>query len=601
LNPPNQSELPSALIERDRLYVLQASCLLDTPPDAALDRVTELAARLFKVPIALISLIDEKRQWFKARVGVEIAQTERKDAFCAHTILRHDVLVVPNASLDPRFKENRLVLGEPNIRFYAGSPLRTRSGVPLGSLCVIDTKPRDDFDKSRQDLLSQLAEMAMDRIEALRSIAFVDPPTRLLNRARFSDDVRTIFDERRTGQRSPSHAVLINVVPLSYLDQTSISVGIVAADRLMAAISVRVEQALVDQGPLYRVDYARFAVFVHGGESAAMRMIEAALRAFDAPLVVNQIPVGLSPTAGLVDLSGIDEHTDVLRALMSASEVARRARVPFRKFAKRMFAAQERTFFILNALPQALRDEHQLSLAYQPRIDLRTGRCIGVEALLRWFHPLLGDVSPAEFIPLAEKTSLMPALTDWVMDKAMKQLATWRQAGMSLNMSINISVLNLEQRGFGIRYTSLLRTHGIEPAHVELEVTEGVLSLNAQSVTENLREVARMGSTIAVDDFGTGYSNLSRLQLYSASVLKIDQSLVRRVLESRHTHVLVEGIIALAHKLDYRVVAEGVETQEIYETVAGWQCDEAQGYHIARPLTAAMFETWHSGFTQDIV
>lgn len=251
MNLPNQSELPSPLIERHRLYVLQASCLLDTPPDAALDRVTELATRLFKAPIALISLIDERRQWFKARVGVEAAQTERTDAFCAYTILRHDVLVVPDALLDPRFKQNRLVVGEPNIRFYAGSALRTRSGVPLGSLCVMDTKPRDDFDESQQDLLTQLAEMAMDRIEALRSIAFVDPPTRLLNRARFSEDVRTIFDERRTGRPSPSHAVLINVVPLGYLDQTSIAVGIVAADRLMAAISVRVEQALVDVGLVY--------------------------------------------------------------------------------------------------------------------------------------------------------------------------------------------------------------------------------------------------------------------------------------------------------------------------------------------------------------
>lgn len=601
LNPPNQFELPSPLIERHRLYVLQASCLLDTPPDAALDRVTELAARLFGVPIALISLIDEKRQWFKARVGVEVAETERRDAFCAHTILRHNVLIVPDALLDPRFKENRLVLGDPNIRFYAGAPLRTRSGVPLGSLCVIDTKSRDDFNESQQELLSQLAEMAMDRIEALRSIAFVDPPTKLLNRARFSDDVRTMFEERRTGRAFPTHAVLINVVPLGYLDQTSISVGIVAADRLMAAISVRVEQALAEKGTVYRVDYARFTVFVYGSESAAMRVIEAALRAFDAPLVVNRIPVDLSPTAGLVDLSGIDEPTDVLRALMSASEVARRARVPFRKFAKRMFAAQERTFLILNALPQALRDERQLSLAYQPRIDLRTGRCVGVEALLRWFHPLLGAVSPAEFIPLAEKTALMPALTDWVMDNALKQLSTWRRAGMLLNMSINVSVLNLEQRGFVIRYTSLLHNHGIEPAQVELEVTQGVLSLNGQSVTGNLRDVARMGSTIAIDDFGTGYSNLSALQHYSASVLKIDQSLIRRVLDSQYSRILVEGIIALAHKLDYRVVAEGVETLEIHEAVAGWKCDEAQGYHIAKPLAAVNFEAWYSDFTKDIV
>ncbi|KLU23276.1 hypothetical protein EOS_26095 [Caballeronia mineralivorans PML1(12)] len=600
MNPSNQSELPSPLAERHRLYVLQASCLLDTPADAALDRVAQLAARLFKAPIALISLIDEKRQWFKARVGVEVTQTDRQDAFCAHTILRDDVLVVPDAMQDPRFSQNWLMLGELKIRFYAGMPLRTRSGVSLGSLCIVDTEPRYDFDESQQLLLGQLAEMAMDRIEALRSIAFVDPPTQLLNRARFSEDIRTFFDTRRHGHRSPSHAVLINVAPLGYLDQTSIAIGIVATDRLMAAISIRIERALFDIKPVYRVDYARFAVFVHEGESAAMRVIEAALRAFDAPLVVNLIPVDLSPTIGLVDLAAIEDHTDVLRALMSSSEVARRARVPFRKFSKRMFAAQERAFFILHTLPEALRDGHQLSLVYQPRIDLHTGCCVGAEALLRWSHPLLGDISPAEFIPLAEKTSLMSALTDWVMDNALKQLATWRKAGMLLRMSINVSVLNLEQRGFVIRYASLLQSHGIDPAHVELEVTEGALSHNTNSVTDSLRRVADMGSTIAIDDFGTGYSNLAKLQLYSASVLKIDQSLVRRVLVQQ-MRTLLEGIIAVAHKLGYRVVAEGVETQEIYEAMAGWQCDEAQGYLIARPMSTAMFEAWHSKASRDVI
>lgn len=600
MNLSNQSELPSALAERHRLYVLQASCLLDTPPDAALDRITQLAARLFKAPIALISLIDEKRQWFKARVGLEVTQTDRQDAFCARTILCDDVFVVADATLDPHFSQNRLVLGEPNIRFYAGTPLRTRSGVSLGSLCIIDTEPRHDFDETQQLLLGQLAEMAMDRIEALRSIAFVDPPTQLLNRARFSDDVRTFFENRRSGQLSPSHAVLINVAPLGYLDQTSIAIGIVATDRLMAEISKRVERALFDIKPVYRVDYARFAVFVHGGESAAMRIIEAALRAFDAPLVVNQIPVDLSPSMGLVNLAVIAEHTDVLRALMSSSEVARRARVPFRKFTKRMFAGQERVFFILHTLPEALRDKRQLSLVYQPLMDLRTNRCVGVEALLRWSHPWLGDVSPAEFIPLAEKTSLMSALTDWVMDNALKQLATWRKAGMLLRMSINVSVLNLEQRGFVIRYASLLQSHNIDPAHVELEVTEGALSHNTNSVMDSLRRVVEMGSTIAIDDFGTGYSNLAKLQLYSASVLKIDQSLVRRVLVHQ-IRTLLEGIIALAHKLDYRVVAEGVETQEIYELMAGWQCDEAQGYYIARPLSPAMFEAWHLKASQEVI
>ena len=588
--------LVSPIVEQHRLYVLQASSLLDTPPDAALDRIAELAGEVLKAPIALISLIDETRQWFKARVGLALEQANRQDAFCAHTILGDDVLVVPDATLDLRFAQNRLVLGEPKIRFYAGAPLRTRGGASLGTLCVIDTKPRNDFDDEQRIQLKQMAQLAMDRIETLRDIAFVDPATKMQNRARFSEDIRIVFESRDQGSSpdtiAPSHAVMIDVCSLSYLDQTSTAVGVVAADRLLATMAARIEQAVVGT-TLYRLGYARYGVLVVGGEAAALRVIEAALRAFDAPLMMKQIPVDLTPCAGMVELSRLDEHTDVLRALATASETARRTRVPYRKFIKRMFGAQERTFFILNSLRRALQEDNELRLVYQPRIDLATRSCTGVEALLRWSHPVLGEISPAEFIPLAERTSLMSALTDWVMDRGLKQLAVWRKQGYVLKMSINVSVLDLQQPRFASHYASMLQTHGVEPSQCELEVTESALADDTVAVIANLRKVSELGSVIAIDDFGSGYSNLAKLHLYYASVLKIDQSLVRQMLNSAQTRIIVEAIVDLAHKLDYRVVVEGVETREIYDAVTDWHCDEAQGYAIAKPLTAQAFEAWY--------
>jgi len=592
--------LVSPIVEQHRLYVLQASSLLDTPPDAALDRIAELAGEVLKSPIALISLIDETRQWFKARVGIAMEQAARHDAFCAHTILGHDVLVVPDATLDIRFAQNRLVLGEPKIRFYAGAPLRTRGGVALGTLCVIDTEPRNDFDDAQRIQLKQMAQLAMDRIETLRDIAFVDPSTKMLNRARFSEDIRVIYENRDPGKNpgtnpgtsAPRHAVMIDVCSLSYLDQTSTAVGIIASDKLLAAMAARIQQALLGN-TLYRLGYARYGVLIAGGEAAALRVAEAALRAFDTPLMMKQIPIDLTPCAGIVELSRLDEHTDVLRALATASESARRARVPYRKFLKRMFGAQERTFFILNSLRRALQEEDELRLVYQPRIDLATRNCVGVEALLRWSHPVLGEISPVEFIPLAERTSLMSALTDWVMDRALKQLAVWRKQGYALKMSINVSVLDLQQPRFAPHYASVLQTHGIDPSLCELEVTESALADDAGPVIANLRKVSELGSVVAIDDFGSGYSNLAKLHLYYASVLKIDQSLVRQMLGSAQTRIIVEAIVDLAHKLDYRVVVEGVETREIYEAVADWHCDEAQGYEIAKPLTAQAFEAWY--------
>jgi len=588
--------LVSPIVEQHRLYVLQASSLLDTPSDAALDRIAELAGEVLKSPIALISLIDETRQWFKARVGTSMEQASRQDAFCAHTILGDDVLVIPDATLDLRFAQNRLVLGEPKIRFYAGAPLRTRGGVSLGTLCVIDTQARNDFDDEQRIQLKQMAQLAMDRIETLRDIAFVDPSTKMLNRARFSEDIRIVFESRDTGSSldttAPSHAVIIDVCSLSYLDQTSSAVGVIAADRLLATMAARIEQAVVGH-TLYRLGYARYGVLVVGGEAAALRVIEAALHAFDAPLMMKQIPIDLTPCAGIVELSRLDDHTDVLRALATASEAARRTRVPYRKFLKRMFGTQERKFFILNSLRRALQEDNELRLVYQPRIDLATGNCIGVEALLRWSHPVLGEISPVEFIPLAERTSLMSALTDWVMDRGLKQLAVWREQGYALKMSINVSVLDLQQPRFASHYASVLQTHGIDPTQCEIEVTESALANDAVPVIENLRKVSELGSVIAIDDFGSGYSNLAKLHLYYASVLKIDQSLVRQMLDSAQTRIIVEAIVDLAHKLDYRVVVEGVETREIYDAVTDWHCDEAQGYEIAKPLTAQAFEAWY--------
>jgi EAL domain-containing protein (putative c-di-GMP-specific phosphodiesterase class I)/GGDEF domain-containing protein len=583
--------LISPAVELHRLYVLQASSLLETPPDEALDRITELAGEVLKTPIALLSLIDETRQWFKARVGTTMENASRQDAFCARTILADEVMVVPDAAADPRFAQNRLVLGEPHIRFYAGAPLRTRGGVALGTLCVIDTEPRQEFGDEQRAQLQQMAQLAMDRIQTLRDIAFVDPATRLLNRARFSEDIRLAFEGHDPNVISPSHAVMIDVCSLSYLNQTSTAVGVIATDRLLASIAARIEQALAEH-TVYRVSYARYAALVSGGEAAAKRVIDAALRAFDAPLMMKQIPIDLTPCAGLVDLSRLDEHTDVLRALAATSEAARRAGVPVRTFFKRMFATQERTFFILNSLRRALQDDSELHLVYQPRVDLATGRCCGVEALLRWSHPVLGEISPVEFIPLAEKTSLINTLTDWVMERGLKQLATWRKQGYAVKMSINVSVLNLQQPRFALRYASVLQAHGIAPSLCELEVTESVLAGDAEPVIANLRKVSEIGSAIAIDDFGSGYSNLAKLHLYYASVLKIDQSLVRQMLDSAQTRIIVEAIVDLAHKLNYRVVVEGVETLAIQEAVTAWHCDEAQGYAIAKPLAPRMFEAW---------
>src|SRR5690606_18037753 len=241
-------------------------------------------------------------------------------------------------------------------------------------------------------------------------------------------------------------------------------------------------------------------------------------------------------------------------------------------------SAHQRRFRLLNDFGHALKAEGQLALAYQPRIDLRTRACVGAEALLRWQHPELGPVSPAEFIPVVEQTALAGATTRWVLDTALAQLARWRAAGLALRMSINVSASNLQDPDFSEVVQDRIRQHRVRPDWVELEVTERAVMGDIANAMDQLTSLVEAGVQAAIDDFGTGYSSLAYLQQLPAKILKIDQTFVRNIADGEREQTLVRSMVTLAHELDYRVVAEGVETAEHHDRLVEWGCDEAQGY-----------------------
>ncbi|ENA29640.1 hypothetical protein HMPREF1487_07894 [Pseudomonas sp. HPB0071] len=182
--PPNETE---------RLAALRSSNLLDSPADPAFDHIAEIATELFDVPIAIVSLVDEHRQWFKSIRGLDAQETPRDISFCSHAILDENIMQVRDAQTDPRFKDNPLVTGNPGIRFYAGIPLRTHEGLALGTLCLIDTNPRSELSGAQVRLLSKLRDMLMERIETLRSLSYVDPITQLPNRSRLLEDAESML------------------------------------------------------------------------------------------------------------------------------------------------------------------------------------------------------------------------------------------------------------------------------------------------------------------------------------------------------------------------------------------------------------------------
>ncbi|PZO00950.1 MAG: hypothetical protein DCF30_08495 [Hyphomicrobiales bacterium] len=251
-----------------------------------------------------------------------------------------------------------------------------------------------------------------------------------------------------------------------------------------------------------------------------------------------------------------------------------------------------RKFALLSDFGAALDDPDQLRLVFQPRIDLGTGQCIGAEALLPWQHPTLGSVSPGEFIPIVEQTSLARPTTAWVLDAAMRQRAIWQGEGLAIQLSVNVSAANLEESDFAERVLSGLLKHSLPPEAIELEVTESAIMENGGRAMSQLTALHAAGVSLAIDDFGTGYSSLANLQRLPASVVKIDQSFVRNIVNDERERALVGSMITLSRDLGYRIVAEGVETAEAAAILSEMGCEEARGYHFARPMAESDFRQW---------
>jgi EAL domain-containing protein (putative c-di-GMP-specific phosphodiesterase class I) len=235
-------------------------------------------------------------------------------------------------------------------------------------------------------------------------------------------------------------------------------------------------------------------------------------------------------------------------------------------------------------------ERNEFALHYQPKIDLRSGRITGAEALLRWTNPDRGSVPPAQFIPVAEDCGLIIPIGDWVLHEACKQMRVWLDAGLPLlSMAVNISAIEFRGDRLLERVFSTLGDTGLDPEYLELELTESVLMKHAESTSSILKQLRAKGVRLAVDDFGTGYSSLSYLRKFPIDSLKIDQSFVRQITSSPEETSLVTAVISMGRSLKLRVIAEGVETQEELEFLQAHNCDEAQGYYFSRPVAPAQF------------
>jgi EAL domain-containing protein (putative c-di-GMP-specific phosphodiesterase class I) len=268
---------------------------------------------------------------------------------------------------------------------------------------------------------------------------------------------------------------------------------------------------------------------------------------------------------------------------------AKQVGASFRYYAAEMNASAFQRMTVENSLRHAL-ERNELSLHYQPLVNLESGKVTGVEALLRWHHPELGMVTPDMFIPIAEESSLIIPIGEWVLGEACRQIKHWREAGYpDLRVAVNISSRQLWQPNLVDTILRIVAESGADAAGLELELTESMLMRHTEETVAMLTKLRDHGIRLAVDDFGTGYSSLAYLKSFPIHTLKIDRSFIRDISEDPNDAAITSAIIAMAHSLSLGVIAEGVETAAQLAYIRGQGCDEAQGFYFSKPLPADQF------------
>ncbi|MCW2539594.1 MAG: GGDEF-domain containing protein [Frankiales bacterium] len=422
-----------------------------------------------------------------------------------------------------------------------------------------------------------------------------DPLTGLPNRTRLQAALAAVLTKSR--RDGTSFGLLL--IDLDHFKEVNDTLGHHVGDQLLIHFAERLTASVREDDTVARLGGDEFAVIVPNADHESVLSVAERIRsslldpvALEGMMfeIEASIGVAMHPHHG-------DKLDDLLRLADVAMYVAKESRSGVATYSARRDRNSANRLGLLGELRQAL-DDGDLELHYQPKLSLHDSSLLGVEALIRWDHPQRGFVPPDEFIPLAERSGIMHLLTDHVITMALAQLAAWRDIGLHVPVAVNVSVTDL----VGHRLINLvgdgLRAHGLPPGMFQLEITERIVSSDADDLNAVLNKLHEMGVTLSLDDFGTGYSSLLRLQSLPVDELKIDRAFVSPLTEKlnqasvKEACGIVRAAIDLAHALGLPAIAEGVETAEEWDILRSLGCDGAQGWHIAAPMPADKATKW---------
>ncbi|KPF43405.1 hypothetical protein D621_19580 [beta proteobacterium AAP51] len=443
------------------------------------------------------------------------------------------------------------------------------------------------FDQMRRDIAASEAE--------IRELAYHDRLTGLPNRVSFSDALRSAIDAAHSSER-PFSVVVLGLDRFKRINENR---GYAVGDDVLREVAARLRRQVPAAGLLARLSGDQFGLLLPGtAQAPATALVDALSASFVQPIGVRGEQVDAPVTFGMACWpahapalsTGAGAERDQAEALMARAERAldvakRRKAAHLMVYEPGIDAASEQTLTLLSELRQAV-GNHELRMFLQPKIDLASHRLVGAEALVRWQHPTRGMVPPLQFIPFAEENGFVRQLTLWIFEEAARQWPALQAEGLH-RLSVNLSTRDLLDAELPARFAALLRRHGVPATAFCLEITESAVMNEPERALAMLHTLAQAGFQLSIDDFGEGATSLKYLQELPVHELKIDQIFIKQLDRREKDAIIVRNTIRLAHDLGFRAVAEGVENAHILGALRTLGCDEAQGYHLGRPMPAA--------------